>query len=204
VPTSSEEAKSLFQEAGNAVWLEHKPRKAVELLKKVAQLDPGFVDPQLELARIIYHHFPDRLETALKAVLMYLSSRPEDWYGCYWLGHIHQSLGKVQDAEEAYRRAIALDPFERVPLIALGLLLLKQNRFSEAIPPLQQAIEWFSVRRGYAEAATRLSLADAYEKSGNVVAAIEQWKIVAGMEELWEEDEGTRARAECRLKEYEK
>src|SRR5207244_1445446 len=93
-------------------------------------------------------------------------------------------------------------PFDRRPLVALGLQHLRKGNYGSAVRYLSQAVEWYEARPGYAEAATRLSLAEAYEKSGNLGLAIEQWKKVASMPEIWEEDEGTCGRAQEKLKEH--
>ena len=49
------------------------------------------------------------------------------------------SLNREDEALVAFQRAIALNPRDRLSLIALGRLNLKLGRFQDAVPALQQA-----------------------------------------------------------------
>jgi Flp pilus assembly protein TadD len=109
-----------------------------------------------------------------------------DWGEPYhWLGFVLVRLGNLDEAEDAYRRAIHLLGGDARPLIALGDLQRIRGRYQEAIKSLEAGL---ALRPHYAEADARLMLAEAFECADNVAQAVAQWRIVAQMEPSYPSD----------------
>lgn len=79
-----------------------------------------------------------------KAIEQYqnaLKQLPEFPEAEHQLGTAFAELGNSAEAEAAFRRAIALREDWTLPMVALGLLLVRENRFTEALPVLNRVIE---------------------------------------------------------------
>ena len=63
--------------------------------------------------------------------------------GVHWcnLGVALSASGRATDAEDAYRKAVALDPQNAIPCLQYGLLLIQQKRYFEAREALLDAFE---------------------------------------------------------------
>ncbi len=192
----------LLKQAWECAWIDKKPKRAIGLLREALIMDPLFADPQLEIAKICCHLLPERMDLAEIAIKSFQAVRPDSADGHYYRTTITARLGDSVDAENYYRKAIELDPFDQRPLGGLARLLLKVGRSLEAISLLEQAVEWFSVRYGYGEPATRFLLAEAYVQVGDIPKAIEQWKIVVTIPALWPEDDEFNTEAAKKLQQY--
>ncbi len=127
------------------------------------------------------HHFaePPNELAAEKAYRSATLTAPE-WGEPYrWLGAVLESQGRKEEAVGAYQQAIRLLPDDPRPLIALGRLQTTYGHYAEAIGHLEAGL---AMKPHYAEADTRLFLADALERSGAVDEAIAQWQVVLHME----------------------
>jgi TolB-like protein/tetratricopeptide (TPR) repeat protein len=97
---------------------------------------------------------------------------PGEWAGYHSLGYILGALGRIQEALEAARIAIELDPLAYFPRHGLEVLLTRQRNYAAAIevfeeqaeihgwnPDLQSGIAWLMARAGK-EAEARVQLAE--------------------------------------------
>ena len=83
-----------------------------------------------------------------------------------WRGRVFESLGPLEEAEAAYRRAAELEPDDVWWHSNLGGVLVKRGSYEAAIASLRRALEldpWHS--------AARFSLARAYGLSGDLQRA---------------------------------
>ena len=83
----------------------------------------------------------NRLEEALAAYRIAEQQRPEDCKPPYGAGLALYHLGRMEEAEEAYLRALQTCPRYGAALADLGELRLAQQRYQAALPPLQAASE---------------------------------------------------------------
>ncbi len=97
------------------------------------------------------------------------------------LGNAHADLGSVDRAEEAYRRALALDPLDSWTMNNLGLLMIRDGRHEEALPPLARATE---LRPDVAVFQNNLGIA--LERSGHVVEAAEAYGAALAVDPEYE------------------
>jgi Flp pilus assembly protein TadD len=92
-----------------------------------------------------------------------LSGAGDAWFA---RGRVFESLGPLEEAEAAYRRAAELEPDDVWWHSNLGGVLVKRGSYEEAIASLRRALEldpWHS--------AARFSLARAYGLSGDLQRA---------------------------------
>jgi tetratricopeptide (TPR) repeat protein len=78
-------------------------------------------------------------KTAESKIDPYLSTHPTDARALFDAGYVADAQNHLDDAVALYRRAIAADPNSFEAHISLGLLLARQNKFSEARPELVTA-----------------------------------------------------------------
>lgn len=82
----------------------------------------------------------------------YAPDMPDVYYS---LGYYYQTVGETSDAEEAYRRAISLDPDNGEALNNFGAFLCGIGRYEDAIPYFLKAVK----AKGY------IKIAGAYENA---------------------------------------
>ncbi len=70
-----------------------------------------------------------------------IERNPHDAYAHYQLGNLLANLGQVEAAEEAWRRAVGLDPRMSVPWRNLGLAAAKRSELEQAVRYYERAIE---------------------------------------------------------------
>lgn len=86
-------------------------------------------------------HEKGDLQTALKFYDQALKINPEFPEAEYQRGAAFISLGKTDDAEKAFRRALELREDWTLPMTELGIILVKKNNFTEAEKFLTKAVE---------------------------------------------------------------
>jgi TolB-like protein/Flp pilus assembly protein TadD len=97
---------------------------------------------------------------------------PGEWAGYHSLGYILGAVGRIQEAHEAARIAIELDPLAYFPRHGLEVLLTRQRNYTAAIevfeeqaeihgwnPDIQLGMAWLMARAGK-EAEARVQLAE--------------------------------------------
>jgi tetratricopeptide (TPR) repeat protein len=71
-------------------------------------------------------------ERALPYLEEELRARPDRWNALMALGRIHQELGHLDEASEAFRRVLAIRPDYAPAMLSTGLILLRRNQRDSA------------------------------------------------------------------------
>jgi tetratricopeptide (TPR) repeat protein len=126
----------------NYVLLDDYP-DAIKWLEKAVQFEPGNSDAWYYLGRAYYSQ--TRVPDAKNAFLTVLKLEPHHSKAENNLGLIFESEAKPDEALAAYRNAInwqeqSPSPSEQ-PYLNLGSLLLQQDNASDALQPLQKAVQ---------------------------------------------------------------
>jgi Flp pilus assembly protein TadD len=116
----------------------------------------------------------------------------------HWLAFVLQRRDSLQEAENAYLRAIQLLAGDPRPLIALGDLQRRRGQYGNAIKSLEAGL---ALKPHYAEADARLMLAEAFACANNLKQAAAQWRLVARMEPSYPSDEKPMDEAKRKLAE---
>lgn len=137
--------------------------EAEPALRRACEEAPGLLDACYFYARTLYAL--DRFEPSL-AVLQRIVPRP--WKVRVAMGQSLEASGRGEEAERELRAAVAesqgLSP---QPGTALGLFLVRQGRFAEAVAPLEEV-----VRRHPGAAEAHLHLGRALVEQGRMDAAV--------------------------------
>jgi Tfp pilus assembly protein PilF len=141
---------------------------AIKWLEKAVELDPKNEDAWYYLGRAYYSR--SSLPEAGRAFLTVLELDPHNARAENNLGLILESEAKPNEALEAYRKAIEWQEGtphrNEQPYLNLGGLLLELDRASEAIAPLERAVEL-----GGNNASCHLKLGTAYLRTNRLADA---------------------------------
>lgn len=115
-------ARDLWARAAYAYATAGRPADARDLCEKATEDRPDSFDPwyYVGLARYGCDDFPGSVEAFKQA----LAHNPTDVDALVFMGHAHRAAGKADEAREAYRRALQLEPDENVRREALESLAL--------------------------------------------------------------------------------
>ena len=141
---------------------------ATKWLEKAVETEPKNKEAWYFLGRAYYTK--SSIPEARKAFLKVLELDPRDAKAENNLGLILESEAQPDAAMDAYRQAIqwqeqSVRPSEQ-PYLNLGSLLMEQSQVSEAVPPLQKAVELAPK-----DAICRLKLGTAYLRLGKLADA---------------------------------
>jgi len=104
--------------------------RAQTLLIEVSKKSPQFFPARFNLGKV-YLYFKDHH----RALLEFTKARnlvPQYWRNFYYMGKSYELKGDHNSAIFHYRTAYAKNPFDLESLVALGDLLIKRRRLSEA------------------------------------------------------------------------
>ena len=108
-------------------------------LKRTLELDPKHVKGHLNLGRVyLDQDKPRDARTHIVAALK-LDSTSSDGYRL--LGRVHAALKQNEEAIASYRLALARNPDDTWSMNNLALILIQQQRYTEALPPLARAVK---------------------------------------------------------------
>jgi tetratricopeptide (TPR) repeat protein len=139
--------------AVNAAWAEHLTRRALEF-------DPENPDVVVKLGRIL--RTVERNEEALVYFERYHQMVPGDFQGLAHIGSCLSAMGRYDEAEGYFRRALA-GADDPITHYNLGLLLSLTGRLDQAIAQYEKALDRDA---GHSEA--RMNLAAALVRRGQV------------------------------------
>jgi superkiller protein 3 len=110
-------------------------------------------------------------QTAAQNYLNYLAKKPDDAITHFNLGYVYTAMQQPTNAKAEYEKAILLDPKMAPAYLNLGLTLLETDP-SGAVEPLQKAAALTPN-----EARPKFILGLAFERSGKLPEAIEQFQV---------------------------
>ena len=124
---------------GYVLERENKPKDSLRVFTRAATVSaPRPEDLRLvALDYILLDDYDDAIRWLTRAVSGD-ASNVEAWYD---LGRTHMHVGKFAEAEEEFRRVLAINPRETRALNNIGLCYDAQNRFDEALGAYDRAIE---------------------------------------------------------------
>ena len=163
---SSDAAPTVFSTLGMVLMEQARPGEAAKALAEGLARFPK--DPQLRRQRIGALAKADRADEALREARLLLIDAPEDASLYALIGDISTDIGATQDAEDAFRRALALRP--AYPRIMNNLAWLMRDDAARR----PEAVAW--ARKSLAlepeSAATWDTLAELLFMSGDVPGAL--------------------------------
>ncbi len=124
---------------GLSAWKSNELDKAEDAFNQALALDPNHVKSHVNLARVLLDD--SRPGEALSTIDGALALDPELGVAYRLRGRAQHQLADTDAAIESYRRAIHLDGNDAWAMNNLGLLLIEQGRFEDALSPLARAIE---------------------------------------------------------------
>ncbi|MDO8283198.1 MAG: tetratricopeptide repeat protein [Thermodesulfovibrionia bacterium] len=95
----------------------------------------------------------------------------------FWLGKIQGTLGKYQEAVDAFKEALRINPDYAEAYYYLGAAYSHLNRYQEAADACKQAIR---IKPDYAIA--HLGLGISYSALGDKGSALEEYKILKDLD----------------------
>jgi tetratricopeptide (TPR) repeat protein len=150
----------------SALWLRYKAKgllvlglraQATQVFKEILAQAPGNV---LALSSLGYDAMTHgRLTEALAYFEKLALHAPTDCNAHFNLGFVNEALGYSQEAERAFRAAIALDEKMDRAWYGLGLALVRQRRFDESLDAFKRNTElqsmspfaWYQMARVHME-----------------------------------------------------
>jgi Flp pilus assembly protein TadD len=147
--------------------------------QRAIELDPQHVKSFLNLARVYLD--TERPDDALVQIEEAVVIDPGSSVAFRLEGRAHHQLGGVEEAMESYRQAILVDGQDAWSMNNLGLILIEQERFIEALPPLARAVE---LRDDVAVFQNNLGMA--LERTGYFTLAEQAYKSAVAIDGLHE------------------
>jgi tetratricopeptide (TPR) repeat protein len=109
-------------------------RRAESLLRRALAADPGLIEARLRLGRVLTQQ--GRYEAAVSELAQVVAAPPDRTLGYYahlFIGDATQALGRLDEAQAAYRTAIELYPHTQSARIGLGAALRAAGDRSAAL-----------------------------------------------------------------------
>lgn len=124
---------------GLSAWKNGDLDRAREALEQSLTLDSTNVKTLLNLTRVLLDQ--GNTEDAFRRIehAVTLDSTSAEVHRLR--GRVQNALGRQDAAEVSYRLALSIDPNDSWSMNNLGLLLIDEGRYGEALPPLARAVE---------------------------------------------------------------
>jgi tetratricopeptide (TPR) repeat protein len=138
--------------------------RAEEDYRKILKKNPRYPEIHFRLARLILskpNPPADFTEQAKKELLQELEVNPANAGAEYVLGELARQAQDLPEAVKRFSKATTLDPNFADAYLGLGMSLLGQKEYSQAVSPLEKA-----VKMQPANPAAHYSLATAYARTG--------------------------------------
>ncbi len=114
--------------------------------KRMLEISPNH--PTASMYIVLVRIRQGRFEDAERELAEYVREHPTPVL-CNNLGYVQEKLGKLELAEESYKKALELSPDNPTVLLNLGVLAYRRGEFLEAISYLEQAIDKEPLRTAY-------------------------------------------------------
>ena len=115
----------------------------------------------------------NEFEAAIAPLQKVIADQPDFAYAHFQLAYVYTALKKTDEARTEYERTIAIDPKMSEAYLNLGILLLDNQKYSEAVAPLRKAVELLP-----AQSRPRSLMAVALDRSGDEDGAAESFSAV--------------------------
>jgi tetratricopeptide (TPR) repeat protein len=132
--------------------------------RKILEENPHYSGIHFRLARLILskpNPAPDFREQARKELQQELEIDPANAGAEYILGELSRQAGDFPEAVEHFTKATKFDPNFADAYLGLGISLLNEKKYTEAVPPLEMAVK---LQPG--NPSGHYSLATAYARTG--------------------------------------
>jgi predicted Zn-dependent protease len=123
---------------GLSAWKAGDVEKARTELERTVELDPGHVKGRLNLARVLLDL--GNPKDARKHVVAALAVDSTSGEGHRLMGRVQSTLHLNEEAIVSYRLALRYDPDDVWSMNNMALILIQQQRFTEALSPLARAV----------------------------------------------------------------
>jgi len=143
-------------------------------------LDSSHVKSRLNLGRVLLE--TERPREALEHIDVAVGLEPGSSDGYRLRARAFEALGWVEDAIASYKTAIVTDGEDVWALNNLGLILIQQGRFREALGPLARATQ---LEKGKGVASFFNNLGIALERTGHYAAAAGAYRAALGVDETY-------------------
>jgi len=134
-----------FVQLGRLLLQKGDLQRGSDNFRNAIRLKPNYVEAHLELAYALAHE--GHLSEALSEYRAVAKLSPSDFDRGYadilasqWLGNALRDMGNYSAAASAYRQAIRLKPDYSAAHCTLGIILLKQGHFRQAIEQYNTAL----------------------------------------------------------------
>ncbi len=174
---------------GLSAWKAGQLDRAEGAFETALQLDPGHVKSRVNLSRVLLDG--GQPYDAMLNIEEVLAIDPESNDGLRLLGRANNQLGQAEQAIDAYRQAILADDTDAWSMNNMGLVLIEQERFGDALPPLARAVE---LRDDVAIFQNNLGVA--LERAGHFRCAEETYKSALAIDSSYENAKLNLARVE--------
>ena len=174
---------------GLSAWKSGDLTRAQDAFERSRTLDSTNVKTLLNLGRVLLDEGKptdarERIDAAVQ-----LDSGSAEVYRM--MARVQSALGQRDSAEASYRVALSIDPTDSWSMNDLGLLLIDQGRYEEALPPLARAVE---LRPGAPAFANNLGVA--LERTGHAGAAAEAYRAALKADSTYSKASRSLARVE--------
>ncbi len=174
---------------GMSLWKAEDPDGAVESFQAALLINPDHVKSLVNEGRVLLEL--GRPGEALQTLTTAVQLDPENVAAQRVLARAQNNAGHHDLAENTYRGVLATHPEDVWSLNNLGLLLIQEERFPEALPILSRAVQI----NGQLPAIQN-NLATALERSGYVAAAKEAYARTIALDDSYEKAHASLARLE--------
>ena len=110
-------------------------QRAYELRDRVSERE------RLEISATYFRHITGELDKRIEMTSLLMRTYPQYTYGFHLHGNSLMIAGDFEQAAEAYRGALRIDPYYGLSRANLALALIGLNRFDEAEKVLQEGID---------------------------------------------------------------
>jgi len=129
-----------FYMTGLSAWKKGDLAEAERSLAKTVEMDSSHVKGWVNLARVrLDAGQPGEARKAVNRARDLEGGETSDLYRV--MGRVAQEEGELDEASEAYRRALVLDPADAWSMNNLALIHIRRGDFEKALPPLARAVE---------------------------------------------------------------
>jgi Flp pilus assembly protein TadD len=123
---------------GLSLWKTGDFEKARSEFSRTIELDPRHIKGLLNLSRVLLDEGKPREAREYVVAALKVDSMSSDAH--HLMGRVHMGLKQNEEAIVSFRLALVYNPNNTWSMNNIGLILLQQQKFSEAVRPLAQAV----------------------------------------------------------------